>query len=126
VPSILNTEREEERYSPGDAVIDTLVGFLILIPVIPLALALGGFSFIEPWLIPIPLLAFAGGIARGNTVGSIWLRAAILNLVLLLYLVSRGDVREMAVGAMLTVIPSIGGIALRQLFRRSLSKVQGE
>ena len=125
MPSILNTEREEERYSPGDAVIDALVGFLILIPVIPLALALGGFMFIEPWLILTPLLAFAGGVARGNTVGTIWLRAPILNLVLLLYLVSRGDVREMVVGAVLTVFPSIGGIALRRLSHRRQSRVPG-
>jgi hypothetical protein len=102
-----------------------MVGFLILLPVIPLALALGGFSFIEPWLILIPLLAFAGGVARGNTTGNIWLRAAILNLVVLLYLVSRGDGREMAVGAMLTVIPSVGGIALRRLSRRRQSRVLG-
>jgi hypothetical protein len=50
VPSILNTSQEEERYSPGDAVIDASVGIVILIPAIPLALAIGGFMFIEPWL----------------------------------------------------------------------------
>jgi hypothetical protein len=114
----LSTEQEEERYSPGDAVIDAAVGFLILIPVIPLALSLGGFSFIEPWLIVIPLMAFAGGVARGSSVGKMWLKATIINLVVLLYIVSRGDIREMAVGAILTVIPSIGGIALRRRFHR--------
>jgi hypothetical protein len=62
----------------------------------------------------IPLMAFAGGVARGSSVGKMWLKAAIMNLVVLVYLVSRGDIREMAVGAILTVIPSIGGIALRR------------
>jgi hypothetical protein len=114
----LNTEQEEESYSPGEAVIDALAGFLIMLLVIPLALAIGGFSFIEPWLILIPLLAFAGGVARGNSVGNIWLKAAILNVVLLLYIVSRGDIRDLAVGAILTVIPSIGGIALRRHYHR--------
>jgi hypothetical protein len=118
VPSILSTEQEEERYSVGDALVDAAVGILILIPVIPLALSLGGFSFIEPWLIMIPLMAFAGGVVRGRGAGNIWLKAALMNLVVLLYLVSRGDIREMAVGALLTVIPSSGAIALRRHFSR--------
>ena len=122
VPSILNTSREEERYSPGDAVIDASVGIVILIPAIPLALAIGGFMFIEPWLIFIPLLAFAGGVVRGNSVGNIWLKAAVLNLCVLLYLFSTRDIRETTIWAILTVIPSIGGIALRRHFHRHSSE----
>lgn len=118
MPSILNTSWEEERYSLGIAAIDASVGLVILVPVVPVALALGGFMFIEPWLIFIPLLAFAGGVIRGNTVGNIWLKAPVVNLCALLYSSSNRDIRELTIGAILTVVPCMGGIAVRRRFHR--------
>lgn len=75
--------------------------------------------FIEPWLILIAIMTFVSGIVRGDTDGKIWLKAFVLNLVLLIYLIiSSRDYWAVSIGVTLTVIPSICGIALRRHLKR--------
>jgi hypothetical protein len=50
-----------EKYVPGTLIIDVVIGAASVVPIFIAALALGGFSFIQPWLIVIPFVMFVAG-----------------------------------------------------------------
>jgi hypothetical protein len=105
----------------GARCIDIVIGIASIAPIFIAALALGGFSFIQPWLIVIPFVMFLAGWWRGRSFGNLWVKALALGAPTLLLFASFGQGRTKAayLGAVLvisavTVLPPAGGIEIRR------------
>jgi hypothetical protein len=129
MPSIMSTGPVEEGYFEETLLPDVFTGILAWVVIIPLALALGGFMFLEPWGIVIPPVTFSFGMVRGKSHGNAWLKGIAMNLVILLLLICRAagepfdstGVATVLTVIVLTVVPTAGGIALR---RRLLARTR--
>jgi hypothetical protein len=117
----MGTNPAKEGYFEDTFLPDVFIGCLSLAIVLPLALVLGGFSFIEPWCIVTPPTTFALGMVRGESAGNIWLKGIGMNVVFLLLQVFVADTRTFALGALVIVLPTVAGIWLRR--RRSRTKI---
>ncbi len=104
----------KEGYFAETFLPDVFIGSLALLIVFPLALLLGGFSFIAPWFIVTPLATFALGIFRGNSAGNVWLKGIGMNLAFLVLLGFCANVLTFSLGAWVIVLPTVGGIWFRR------------
>jgi hypothetical protein len=96
--------------------IDIVVGVLAAVLVFIGSLALGGFSFIEPWLVLCALAMFASGLMRGASPGNFVLKVlAIAASLLLLVAVLESSLADILTGSLVAVVPVTAGIALRRL-----------
>jgi hypothetical protein len=110
-----------EKYVPDTLIIDVVIGAASVVPIFIAALALGGFSFIQPWLIVIPFVMFVAGWWRGQSFGNIWVKALALGAPALLLFACFAQTKTKAAysGAVLTmsaltVLPTAGGIRIRR------------
>jgi hypothetical protein len=91
----------DTTYFWAPLLVDVAAGAGTAIAIIPVGLAFGGFSFIEPWLIVTPILLFAAGFLRGSGPGSAWAKAtAISSVAWLLILVTANGPKAMLVGVL--------------------------
>ncbi len=109
---------EPQRYLWGTMIADIVIGIGMLVPVSIVALMLGGFSFIQPWLIVTPLAIFLMGWLRGRTFRKLSAKTLALAAPALL-LFGCGVLEEntavvrfgvIIMLAALTVLPTAGGI----------------
>jgi hypothetical protein len=110
----MRTEPAKEGYFEETFLPDVLIGALSLVIVFPLALILGGFSFLEPWFIVTPPPTFALGMVRGVSAGNIWLQGIGMNVAFLLLLLFVADTRTFLLGALVIVSPAVAGIWFRR------------
>ena len=131
MPSIIDPEPVQESYLEDVFLPDALFGALAIVAIIPLALLLGGFSFIEPWFIVTPPVTFVFGALCGRSAGNVWLKAISMNLVILIF-IARGTISSPSLlgalgfsllAAIDAVLPTVGGIALRR-YRLRKSKAE--
>lgn len=114
MPSIMRTEPVKEGYFEEGFFPDVFIGSLALLIVFPLALLLGGFSFIEPWFIVTPLATFALGMLRGNSAGNVWLKGIGINVAFLVILGFCANALTFSLGVCVIVLPTVGGIWFRR------------
>jgi hypothetical protein len=110
----MRTEPDKEGYFVETFLPDVFVGSLALLIVFPLALLLGGFSFFEPWFIVTPPATFALGMLRGNSAGNVWLKCIGMNAAFLVVLGLCANALTFSLGALVIVLPTVGGIWLRR------------
>ena len=127
----MTTGPVEEGYIEETFLPDVFIGILAWVVIIPIALLLGGFMFLEPWGIVAVPVTFVFGTMRGKSHGNAWLKAGAMNLAILLLLTFRAigepfasrDVATLLAVLLLTVVPTTGGIAFRRwLLARARSK----
>jgi hypothetical protein len=112
---------EPQRYLWGMLIMDVVIGVVSLVPILIAALALGGFSFILPWLIAVPLVMFSVGWWRGRSFGNLWVKALALCAPALLGFawLQQADTKAGYLGLVMitagwTVLPTAGGIKIRR------------
>ena len=110
----MRIEPAKEGYFEETFLPDVFIGSFALLIVFPLALLLGGFSFIEPWFIVTPLTTFALGILRGNSAGNIWLKGIGMNVAFLVILGFCADALTFSLEVCVIVLPTVGGIWFRR------------
>lgn len=106
--------RDEPVWMPIS--MDIVVGALAAMLVFLGSLALGGFSFIEPWLILCAVAMLACGLMRGASRGNLILKpfAVAAPLLFLVAALVRPD-NALLTAILLTILPVAAGIALRRL-----------
>jgi hypothetical protein len=132
MPSIIGTEPIEGRfidYIEETFLPDAFLGLLAWVLIVPVALLLGGFMFIEPWCIVTTPVMFAFGVSRGKSDGNGLLKGVAMNLAVLLFLIARmmrnpfqlKELNTLLLAAFVTVVPTVLGITFR---RRLLNRTK--
>jgi hypothetical protein len=121
--SIMSTQRPRVGYFGVAFLPDLFIGSLALLIVLPLALLLGGFRFIEPWFIVTPPTTFALGLFRGNSDGNVWLKSIGMNAILLALLARGTSTVTFSLGALCIVFPAVAGILVRRYRLRTQKKL---
>ncbi|MGB9030505.1 MAG: hypothetical protein WCC27_10330 [Acidobacteriaceae bacterium] len=114
-------QREEGDAEPVwvATLLDIGLGFAAVFLIVGSALALGGFSFIQPWLIMIPIVMFAAGVLRSRSPGNVPAKILSIRLfMLLLVFVIGRDPTTIVLGVLITLVPAAAGISTRR-FRRT-------
>jgi hypothetical protein len=112
---------ESRRYVWSRLLVDVLTGLAWLSVIIIAALALGGFSFFQPWLIVIPLAMFLAGFLRGRSSGNVWVTTVKMAIPgwLLIAFTASGDTRvhsaeSKILGMLLFALPTALGMWVRR------------
>ena len=120
----LFTKAEAEtdtNYFWASLLTDAIAGAATVTAIIPIGLALGGFSFIEPWLIVTPVMLFAVGFLRGFSPGSAWAKAVTLSASawLVILLTANGPAAMLVGMSAATLLPAMGGVTVRRYQMKS-------
>jgi len=95
---------------------DCGVGLAATSAILPASLLLGGFSFIEPWVLVTALLFFFAGFLRGTSPGNASIKAMAINLgpLCLLVVWLRAEWLTMLLGVLAVILPTMAGLLARR------------